>query len=363
VDVDGGMIRTGGGTGLFTNTNFISVGSSIDSNFTNTGSFVLTNSTSITGNFTNTATGWTTLPGFELKTQGSLGTTNDGTMLVGSGTLNNAAGAMHNTSGQISLAGGGILGSTIVNSGQISGHGLIAPALTNQPGGTVTANAGALVFSSAATNKGALRILSPTGQVEFRANFANEGDGASGGVLDGSGTIWFAPTGSGATFSNTVTQASNLGGAYDMRLLGVTVDSGTVNFEVTSTDVGRQLFAVPANGFSIGTLTLPNTLSLLRLLDLSINQGGGTQEAIYVENLRLGDTLTAANFDFGPSSLKIYYNHIIGGAGFESARVIYHSNIQPLQVIPEPNTLSLLAFGAGLVALIVCKQRNTKRKP
>jgi hypothetical protein len=107
-------------------------------------------------------------------------------------------------------------------------------------------------------------------------------------------------------------------------------------------------------------LTLPNTLSLLRLLDQAVNQGGGTQEAVYVENLQLGDSLTGANFDFGASSLKIYYNTIIGSAGFQSARVIDHNNIQPLEVIPEPSTLARLALELALVVWRVWRVKKTE---
>jgi len=270
VTIAGGSVRTGGGTGLFSNTHVVSAGSSLDSHFANFGVFTLTDDTSVTGNFTNA--GRTQPSGFDLS---------------------------------------------------------------------------------------------------LRANFANEGDGIGSGVMEGAGTITMAPTSDNATFSNTVTSAENLGGNYDTRALSFTTQSGTLNVEVTSTDIGRSWSATPANGFSVGTLTLPNTLTLLRLLDDSVNQGGGTQEAIYVENLHLGSALTASNFDFGASSLKIYYNHIVGDSGVNfvgaydgAARVIYFGNIQPLEVpvvVPEPNTLALLLLGVP-VLWVAWRRRRSARK-
>jgi hypothetical protein len=104
-------------------------------------------------------------------------------------------------------------------------------------------------------------------------------------------------------------------------------------------------------------------------LDNTINQGGGTQEAIYVENLHLGSALTAANFDFGPLGLKIYYNHIIGdgGANFVgtydgAARVTYFGNIIPLAgaIVPEPSTVLLLCLGALILFAAHRRLRRNK---
>jgi hypothetical protein len=261
--INNGTLRLQGGSvkslAIFTNNGITMIGSSIDSNFHNTGTFLLTNHTSITGNFTNS--GWTDLSGFALTTHGSIG-------------------------------------------------------------------------------------------------IANQGNGNTTGVITGGGTIAMTPAAtSNATFSNNITSAINDGGNYDTRTTAFALNQGTINFEVLSTDIGASLSAVPNVGYSMGTLTLPNTLSLLRLLDDTINQGGGTQEAIYVENLHLGSLLTAANFDFGVNGLKIYYNHIIGDGGVNfvgtydgAARVVYFGHIIPLSgapaaVVPEPGTLLLMLLG------------------
>jgi len=110
---------------------------------------------------------------------------------------------------------------------------------------------------------------------------------------------------------------------------------------------------------------LPNTLSLLRLTDIFDNEAGGLNEAIYVQNLMLGTALTAANFDFGLSSLKIYYNHIIGDGGVNfhgtydgAARITYFNNIIPLSgggpvAVPEPATVALLLLGLPLLFLLI----------
>jgi hypothetical protein len=275
--INNGTLRLQGGSvkslAIFTNNGITMIGSSIDSNFHNTGTFSLLNHTSITGNFTNS--GWTDLGGFALTTHGSIG-------------------------------------------------------------------------------------------------IANQGNGNTTGVITGGGSIVMSPgAGSNATFSNNVTSAVNDGGNYDTRTTAFALTQGTINFEVLSTDVGSSLSNVPNVGFSMGTLTLPNTLSLLRLLDDTVNQGGGTQEAIYVQNLHLGSLLTASNFDFGPNSLKIYYNHIIGdgGANFVgtydgAARVIYFGNIIPLSgapaaVVPEPSTLFLMLLGLPVAFLAYRRWRRT----
>jgi hypothetical protein len=273
VHVQGGSVRTGGGAGLFVNAFYISTGSSIDSNFSNTGTFDLTNHTSITGNFTNA--GWTNLGGFNLTVFGS--------------------------------------------------------------------------------------------------QTANTGNGNTTGVFFGEGTFTFAPTSGEATFTNTITSAAGSGGNYDTSSMTFNMASGTLSFEVTSRDMGSGAFTQLYNGFAMGTLTLPNTLSLLALLDNSINQGGGTQEAIYVQNLHLGSALTASNFDFGMNSLKIYYNHIIGDGGVNfvgtydgAERIIYFNNIIPMSaggpppmgVIPEPSTLALLLLGIPLLWFIWRKQKR-----
>ena len=137
--------------------------------------------------------------------------------------------------------------------------------------------------------------------------------------------------------------------------------------------MGSGAFSQLSNGFALGTLTLPNTLTFLRLLDDSVNQGGGTQEAIYVENLMLGSALTASDFDFGGSNLKIYYNHIVGDGGTDfvgtydgAERITYFGNIIPMSggapvaVVPEPSTLALLLL--GLPFLLVLRRRYIKRK-
>jgi hypothetical protein len=269
VHVQGGSVRTGGGAGLFVNAFYISTGSSIDSNFHNSGTFVLTNHTSITGNFTNA--GWTDVGSFNLTVQGSIN--------------------------------------------------------------------------------------------------ANSGTGITTGVITGSGTYTIAPTGGVATFTNNITSAAGLGGNYNTTSMTFNMASGTINFEVLSTDMGSGAFSQLANGFAMGTLTLPNTLTLLRLLDNSINQGGGTQEAIYVENLHLGSALTAANFDFNTNGLKIYYNHIIGDGGVNfigtydgPARIVYFGHIIPLNlppsgVIPEPSTLALLLIGLPILWFVWKRRR------
>jgi hypothetical protein len=265
----GGTVRTGGGSGVLFNWGIVATGSSIDSDFHNSGTFIIGNHTSITGNFTNA--GWT-----------DFGNSN-------------------------------------------------------------------------------LTVLGPNG-------VANEGNGITTGVFVGNGTLTINPgAASNATFSNNITAAVNNGGNYDTRSMRFTFASGTINVEVTNTDIGEFLNHVPNVGWSWGTLTLPNTLSLLRLLDNTINQGGGTQEAIYVENLHLGSALTAANFDFGPLGLKIYYNHIIGdgGANFVgtydgAARVTYFGNIIPLAgaIVPEPSTFALLLLGLPLLVWFVWRSRR-----
>jgi hypothetical protein len=271
--INGGSVRTGGGFGHFTNAFYISTGSSIDSNFTNTGTYNLTDHSSITGNFTNA--GWTNLSLYELTVNGSI--------------------------------------------------------------------------------------------------TANTGNGITTGVLQGSGTYTFAPASGNTTFTNDVTAASGAGGNYNTTAMTFNMDSGTINFEVLSTDMGSGAFSQLANGFAMGTLSLPNTLTLLRLLDTNINQGGGTQEAIYVENLHLGSALTASNFNFGGSSLKIYYNHIIGDGGVNfvgtydgAERIIYFGNIipmsaggpPPLGVVPEPSTFALLLLGLPLLWFVWRRQRK-----
>jgi filamentous hemagglutinin len=359
VEVHGGSIRVGGGSGLLTNALYISTGSSIDGNFTNSGSFELTDHSSITGNFNNTSTGWATLNGFELQTQGALGATNDGTIIVGVGTLNTVNTLVNNLGALITLAGGGIKGGNISNIGDIEGNGIVDAPVSNLFGGNFTANGGSVRFLQNVVNNGALN-LGAGGEYRFNANLANIGDGNTGGLIGGIGTYTFAPT-TEATFSNSANTAAALGGIYDTRSITFAMDSGIVNVEVASTDIGSSLAAIPANGFSVGTLILPNTLSLLRLLDQFDNQSGGGKEAIYTENLMLGDTLTAANFDFSGASLKIYYNNIIGGTGFQSSRVTYFGNIIPLNlappppppplgVVPEPSTIILMLLGLPLLA-------------
>src|SRR5208282_3640476 len=82
ISVNGGEISTGGGAGLFTNALVLTTGSSIDSDFTNLGSYTLTDNSSITGNFTNAGTGWTALQGYVLMVQGASGASNFGTMIT-----------------------------------------------------------------------------------------------------------------------------------------------------------------------------------------------------------------------------------------------------------------------------------------
>ncbi|GEM_PF-1881314 len=358
VEVHGGSIRIGGGAGLLTNALYISTGSSIDGNFTNTGSFELTDHSSITGNFNNTSTGWTNLNGLELAVQGALGATNDGTITVGSGTLNSVNSLVNSLGALITLAGGGITGGNVSNVGNIEGNGIVDALVNNVTGGGITASGGAVRFRQNVLNSGALN-LGAGGAFRFDASLANTGDGNTGAILGGIGTYTFAPT-TEATFSNSANTAATLGGVYDTRSLTFQLDSGILNVEVTSTDIGPTLTAIPNNGFSLGTLILPNTFSLLRLLDDFDNQLGGGQEAIYTENLMLGNTLTASNFNFGGASLKIYYNNIISGTGFQSARVTYFGNIIPINpaapppppggVVPEPSTVMLMLLGLLLLA-------------
>jgi hypothetical protein len=271
--LDGGSIRVGDGAGLLTNAMFLSTGSSIDGNFTNSGTYALTDHSSITGNFTNA--GWTRLSGYELRVQG--------------------------------------------------------------------------------------------------ASVSNLGDGITTGVFQyTTGTLAFAPGANNATFTNTVTNAAAAGGNYSTRALNVLLESGTVNFEVTSTDMGSDSAGVAqlSKGFALGTLTLPNTLTLLRLTDFTFNQGGATQEAIYVNNLMLGSTLGLANFDFGVSGLKIYYNNIVGDGGADfvgtfngDERQVYFGNIVPLSgpaVVPEPATVVLLLI--GLPMMWFARRRFSKKR-
>jgi hypothetical protein len=87
---------------------------------------------------------------------------NRGTVLVGANWTNN--GFVDIAGGSV-RTGGGILGGAVVNSGQLSGHGLVTATATNE----------------------------------------------LGGVFGGGGALAFAPTGA-ASFSNTAAQAANLGG-------------------------------------------------------------------------------------------------------------------------------------------------------
>jgi hypothetical protein len=279
INVVGGTVRTGAGTGVLFNWGIVATGSSIDSDFHNSGTFLLGSHTSITGNFTNA--GWT-----------NFGTAN-------------------------------------------------------------------------------LTVLGPEG-------VANQGNGINTGVFVGSGTLTIDPgASSNASFTNTATNALGDGGAYNTQNMAFTFASGTINVEVTNTDIGEFLNNIPSVGWSWATLTLPNTLTLLRLMDDFVNQGGGTQEAIYVENLHLGSALTASNFDFGlgvgntASGLKIYYNHIIGDGGVNyvgtydgAARIIYFGNIIPLQgaIVPEPSTFALLLLGLPLLIWFVWRTRRQQKE-
>jgi hypothetical protein len=301
--------------------------------------------------------------------QGTLGTTNSGTIVTNLGTLHSINGLTNNLDALIQLAGGGIAGGSITNSGSIAGKGVIGTTLTNNAGGAVTASGGTLSFTQKVTNNGSMRLDFPA--ESFFDIFAQVD--IPGGSIFGKGTMNFLPSGNG-TFSTGQTQSSGLGGSYDTRSITFHMPTGTMNVEVTSTDLGSSAFSQFSNGFALGTLTLPNTLSLLRLLDDSINQGGGTQEAIYVHNLMLGSALSSSNFDFGAMGLKIYYNHIIGDGGanfvgtYDGAeRVVYFGNIIPMStpvvssVVPEPSTLALLLLGLP-VLWFVWRRRPKKSR-
>jgi hypothetical protein len=301
----------------------------------------------------------TRLNGWELAVQGASGATNYGTILTSSSTLNTANGFTNSLGGLIRMAGGALIGGAVTNSGWLDGYGLIDATFTNAQSGTVLANdGGTIVFAAEMTNRGSLRLDSTGGQFEFQTSLYNDGNGATGGILKGDGTLTFALGGGEGTFANTF--APVLPWTYSTRSLTFALASGTLNYEVISKDVGSLASDVfPYQSFALGTLVLPNTLTFLRLLDNTVNQGGGTQEALYVENLMLGTALTESSFSFGPSGLKIYYSHIIGdgdvnfrGNGVDDplARVVYFGNIIPLDgdlpaVIPEPSTIALMLIG------------------
>jgi hypothetical protein len=359
VGLTNGQLRMAAGE-LFTNNHRVSLGGTITGDVTNNGSLTVASVSTITGAFTNNASGSVAVSGGNLHLTSATAPVNSGTIFIGARQLNVAAVSWTNA-GYVQVQGGSI------RTG--NGAGLFSNAHYISTGSSIDsnfANFGTFELTNHTSITGNFTNAgwtSPSGfALSLRSNFANEGDGITTGVLSGAGTVSFAPTSGNATFTNTATNAAGLGGNYNTSAMRFTMDSGTINFEVTSTDMGSGAFSQLTNGFALGTLTLPNTMTLMRLLDNHINQGGGTQEAIYVNNLHLGSALTASNFDFGGSSLKIYYNHIIGDGGVNFVgtydgpeRVIYFNNIIPMgvnpgsAVVPEPSTLALMALGVPVL--------------
>jgi hypothetical protein len=190
---------------------------SIDASHTNGGLFSLTNHTSITGNFTNFATGITQLNGWELNAGGLNGTRNFGTIIVGVGTFLNSSGPLRNIGGTVTMAGGHILGGLFTNSGYFSGYGTILAPVQNHAWFVV--EGGSITFGSTFENFGTFII--GANQINYLNPWSNSqtltlaGGTICGapltllGALEGFGTICAPLTiTAGLSFSNSWTCAA-----------------------------------------------------------------------------------------------------------------------------------------------------------
>jgi hypothetical protein len=207
-------------------------------------------------------------------------TQNGWVSIANAGTLNVQQAWLN--SGMVNLQGGNLVGSTVTNSGTISGFGTITPLVRNNSGGTVTANGGTLTLSVAPSQLGSF-VISNAATLNVLQAWQNSGTlNLFGGTAIGSG-IANASTITG--FGTITPQVQNNGGAT------VTASGGTLTLAAAPSQLGT--FAV-LNG---GTLNVQQEWQNGGLLSMA----GGTA---------MGSTITnAANVSgFGTITPQLVNN-------------------------------------------------------
>jgi len=185
-------------------------------------------------------------------------------------------------SGLVNLQGGNLVGSTVTNSGTITGFGTITPQVRNNGGGTLIANSGALTLAVAPNQLGNVAISNAATLNVLQAWQNNGTLSLFGGTAIGS-TIVNASTITG--FGTITPQLQNNGGAT------FTATGGTLTLALSPSQAGTFVVA------NTGTLNVLQAWQNSGLL----NMAGGTE---------IGSTITnAANIDgFGTITAPVINN-------------------------------------------------------
>jgi autotransporter-associated beta strand protein len=246
------------------------------------------------------------------------------------------AGATVNVQGTIALSGGGITkdgGSNFIVTNAANYTGA-----TNVKGGTLTVAVGGSINGSTTvnvTNTGTLAVLgSVTGSNILNVN--------TGGILTGSGSV---------TTANNGNVVVGLGGKLQptaASTLSLTLGAGSLDLTaaVTPTNSQSLIFAINATGNSAEVAVTTGTLNIgtgvLEFDDFQFTLTGTFATAATIPLFHTdgtNSTIAAGN------SLGTNVNGLINGI---PATLAIQGNDVVLQVVPEPNALTMLAGSFGM---------------
>jgi PEP-CTERM motif len=238
----------------------------------------------------------------------------------------------------------------LTNNGSISFTGGVTTVngdVTNAAGKTISVSFNPATFTGNVTNNGLFETMSTT--VNFSGTFTNDGEYYSDPSTQNFANLAIGKNGSlvGSSddtykVSGNVTNVSSQAGAFNIKASTLTLE-GTVNHQFTWS--GADLGATAAgydNNFAIGTLELQAGGSLTVL---DGNESGNA--GVYVSVLELDGGLAQIGSITG-NGANIYYDASAAGnayLGDQDYALQNGGELEAIQAIPEPGTVSLLAMG------------------